>query len=253
MAGSCFKFDACEEDRAWLAWLAPLERAATDAGAITGVIDWRLSYTAFRSTRDGFDANELRRATAAAQARDGGGGVTLVAVRTNVVGGGGGICGVLSNFPWSAEGSGQFGNFDQCFVFSITEGAAQIWRGEDDDAYDADDSLTVGPIRFGEGGVVVGFTRQGSALQLAADLRSGSTGRSSFFGNKALCKERQFEVVEVVALRVGVASPGTGVGEGVDAEAEDETLHCLRDGPDSFLLNFISSSARGGVNQHHFS
>lgn len=233
-----------QDARAWAAWLAPLEAAAM----LPQNCGLSSAYTAFRARRgDASDVGELRRSVATAQRSDGAGGGTLLALRDTS----GGICGLFCTFPWEAAGATPFGNLTKCFVFGLEMGGtAQVWGGDaDDDCFDADDNTEVGALRFSVQGLTIGGSRTGTALMIAADLHSATTGRSSHFGNDPLLRAQELQVLDLVVLRLGT-EPSTSVSNCSDPE---DNLHCKQDGPNSFLLNFISSSSQGAIGRHHFS
>mmetsp|Transcript_60843 Transcript_60843/g.145003 ORF Transcript_60843/g.145003 Transcript_60843/m.145003 type:complete len:248 (+) Transcript_60843:101-844(+) len=234
---------------AWEAWLSPLEPASQ----LPFPVKAEAQRLIFSTRTDCFDVQQLRAAVVAAQARDGSEAVVL-AVRVAEAQG---FCGAVLPCPWTADGVRPFGNVSTSQVFAISGGVCQAWRGEDpdDDSYDEDEGAPppTGVMVIGSHGIAVGSSPSGTALQLAMDLRTGSTAKSAYFGNKPLAGQTSFAVDDVAVFTLGGTRGGRTSTSATESGGEaDEQLHCMRGGQDAMLLNFISSSTRGGIGQHHF-
>lgn len=258
---SCFA-DVTDETRKWGAWLRPLlshPELPECAGMQSAIV-------VHAAGRDGFDLDSMRRAVVRDQAdRVKCVGYLLVACTgvgmtsfsdevplSRVVGA---YCG----FPWSAEGCRSFGDAWNCVVFTGTESAGfRAWRGEVDNSfYDEDDPRTqIGMLTITSQSIRVGASRTGCALEIDAGLRLATSSRSEHFGNDPLLSTDPLlpgraALADVAVLRVSEARPDVLLRCAPGEEPEDP-LSCQRDGQDSFMLNFISTSARAQVNRHHF-
>lgn len=287
---SCADSVEADEDRAWGAWLSPLLAAAKTqfpelhtifanhfvptSGAETNsapAAAQSSSYVAFRRGRtDGTTLTDLQNAIVQCQDHDGGLGATIVAVREDIphvasLSRGSVLCGFITLFPWrnNLPDNAVFGDVERCFVFSMCGSeVVRIWQGrDDDDYYDEDDPAfrPTGILRFSAAqGLVVGGSPSGAALTLSGDLGSVSTARSGYFGNEKLCAEKSsMHLADVVGIRFLPADLRGPVGResvaGDMIREEERGPTALKDGQDTFMLNFISSSARNKtVNRNWF-